>query len=124
MLALDGFRGDSSVKTWLLTIARNLYLNRVKREKRMTSLDEMVEKGAAFAAEPQSGPEAAALANERFIEIEQALLALSESVRSILLLASQEKLSYQEIGQVLNITVAAVKVRVFRARRRLAKILK
>jgi RNA polymerase sigma-70 factor (ECF subfamily) len=124
MLALDGFRGDSSVKTWLLTIARNLYLNRVKREKRMTSLEEMVEKGAAFAAAPHTGPEAAALANERSSEIEQALLALNENDRSILLLASQEKLNYQEIGQVLNISVSAVKVRVFRARRRLAKLLK
>ncbi len=122
MLALDGFRGDASVKTWLLRIARNLYLNRVKREKRMTSLDALVEKGATFST-PQPGPEAVTLSRERGEAIQRALLTLSETDRSILLLTSQEKLAHREISQILEISVAAVKVRVFRARQRLASAL-
>ncbi len=124
MLALDGFRGDASVKTWLLRIARNLYLNWAKKEKRTTSLDALLEQGLAFTTNPSRSPESLVLESERGQAIERALLALNESDRSILLLASQEKLSYREIGQVLEISVAAVKVRVFRARRRLAAILK
>lgn len=122
MLALEGFRGESSVKTWLLRIARNLYLNRVKREKRLTSLDALEEAGISFTA-PHPGPETVALHREQNEALEHALLALSELDRSILLLASQEKLSYQEISQVVGLSVAAIKVRIFRARQRLARML-
>ena len=120
MISLDGFRGEASVKTWLLRIARNLYLNRVKKEKRETSLDALVEQGVPF-PENQPGPEEHALTRERSDALQQGLLALSEADRSILLLSSQEKLSHQEIGQILGITVAAVKVRIFRARQRLSE---
>jgi|GEM_PF-4647059 len=47
MLALDGFRGEASVKTWLLRIAHNLYLRRAEREKRMTSLEALAACGYA-----------------------------------------------------------------------------
>lgn len=50
MLALDGFRGEASVKTWLLRIAHNLYLRRAEREKRMTSLEALQEQGVTFTA--------------------------------------------------------------------------
>jgi RNA polymerase sigma-70 factor (ECF subfamily) len=122
ILALDGFRGDASVKTWLLKIARNLYLNHVKREKRTMSLDALLEKGITFRAY-QPGPEAEAVNRERAEALQRALLSLSETDRSILLLASQEQLPYQEIGQIIGISVAAVKVRIFRARQRLARAL-
>jgi RNA polymerase sigma-70 factor, ECF subfamily len=122
MLALDGFRGDSSVKTWLLRIARNLYLNRVKRDKRLTSLDALEEQGISFTATHPS-PETVTLHREQNEALQRALLALSETDRSILLLASQEKLSYQEISLVLGLSVAAIKVRIFRARQRLARML-
>ena len=119
MLALDGFRGESSVKTWLLRIARNLFLNRVKREKRTTSLDALIERGVSFRAQ-HPNPEDAAMALERERDLQRALLTLSETDRSLLLLTSQEKLPYKDIAQILGISVAAVKVRVFRARQRLA----
>jgi RNA polymerase sigma-70 factor (ECF subfamily) len=122
ILALDGFRGDASVKTWLLKIARNLYLNHVKREKRMMSLDALLEKGITFRAY-QPDPEAETVNRERAEALQRALLSLSETDRSILLLASQEQLPYQEIGQIIGISVAAVKVRIFRARQRLAHAL-
>ena len=46
--AVDGFRGDASVKTWLMRIVRNLYLRRIEREKRQISLDEVQERGVTF----------------------------------------------------------------------------
>jgi RNA polymerase sigma-70 factor (ECF subfamily) len=122
MLALDSFRGEASVKTWLLRIARNLYLRRVQRVQRTTSLEEIQEQGTAFAA-PQTNPEAEVLCQERSRAIQQALLSLSESDRSILLLKAQEKMLCKEIAQVLDISVSAVKVRLYRARRRLAAAL-
>lgn len=122
MLALNGFRGDASVKTWLLKIARNLYLNHTKKEKRLMSLDALLEQGITFQSY-QPGPEAETVNRERAEALQRALLSLSEIDRSILLLASQEQLPYQEIGKIIGISVAAVKVRIFRARQRLARAL-
>lgn len=123
MLALDGFRGEASVKTWLLRIARNLYLRRVKREQRITSMESLQEQGVTFVTLQQADPEATLLHQERSQAIQRALLSLPEGDRSILLLKAQEELSCQEIAQILGISVSAVKVRLYRARRRLAAAL-
>jgi RNA polymerase sigma factor (sigma-70 family) len=122
MLALDGFRGEASVKTWLLRIARNLYLRRAEREQRSVSLDDLEEQGLSFAT-PQAGPEKELLRDERSRAIQRALLSLREGDRSILLLSAREDLSCRHIGEVLDISVTAVKVRLYRARRRLASAL-
>jgi RNA polymerase sigma-70 factor (ECF subfamily) len=123
-LALDGFRGEASVKTWLLRIARNLYLRRAQREGRTRSLEGIQEPGEALAADARSNPEARLLLRERGRAIQRALLLLSESDRSILLLKAQEEMLCREIAQVLDISVSAVKVRLYRARRRLAAALR
>jgi RNA polymerase sigma-70 factor (ECF subfamily) len=122
MLALDGFRGEASVKTWLLRIARNLYLRRAERGRRTTSL-EALQEGGASVPDPQPDPETALLGRERSRAIQRALLSLSEGDRSILLLRAQENMPGKEIAQVLGISVSAVKVRLYRARRRLAAAL-
>lgn len=119
VLSIDGFRGDASVKTWLLRIARNLFLRRAKHEQRKTSLESMQEEGAKFSA-PQPGPEAEVIRQESVQDIQQALLALSENDRTILLLSSQENMAYREIAHVLDVSVSAVKVRIHRARQRFA----
>jgi RNA polymerase sigma-70 factor (ECF subfamily) len=119
ILAIDGFRGDASVKTWLLRIARNLYLRRTQRERRSTSLETMGEGGESFVAY-QPGPEDEVIRQEHDRAVQQALLVLSENDRTILLLSSQENMVYREIANVLEISVAAVKVRIHRARKRFA----
>ena len=121
-LALDGFRGEASVKTWLLRIARNLYLRRAKREKRTTSLEGLQERGMTFAA-PQPTPEAEVLRQERSQAILRALRSLRESDRSLLLLAAQEGMRQREIAHMLGLSLTAVKVRLYRARRRLVAAL-
>jgi RNA polymerase sigma-70 factor (ECF subfamily) len=123
MLALDGFRGEASVKTWLLRIARNLYLRRAQREGRTRSLEAIQECDGAFAAAEASNPEATMLRRERGQAIQRALFSLSESDRSILLLKAREKMLCREIAQVLDISISAVKVRLYRARRRLTAAL-
>jgi len=97
----------------------------------MTSLEALQEQGVTFTAPqagpvtaPQAGPEKAPLRRERSRAIQRALLSLSENDRSILLLSAQERMHCQEIAQVLGISVTAVKVRLYRARRRLAAALR
>jgi len=94
-------------------------MRRAKRDKRRTSLDFLQEKGIDFYTS-QSGPESEIIRKEEGKAIQQSLLALSENDRTILLLSSQENMAYREIGQVLDISISAVKVRVHRARQRFA----
>ena len=122
IIAIDGFRGDSSIKTWLLRIARNEYLQHIRRKKSDVSLERLQEVGVVF-ADNQKNPETQYISLERSKAIRRAFLVLSESDRSILLLSVQEEMKYQEIAEVLGISVTAVKVRCYRARRRLAAAL-
>jgi RNA polymerase sigma-70 factor (ECF subfamily) len=120
--SIDGFRGDSSLKTWLIRIARNLYLNRKRSDERSSSLEELEEKGTTTAsADPD--PESRLIREEEGEVVRRALGALPEDDRSILLLSAEEELSCREIGEVLGISITAVKTRLFRARRRLAGLL-
>ncbi|MFB0566477.1 MAG: RNA polymerase sigma factor [Candidatus Aminicenantaceae bacterium] len=123
MLAIDGFRGRSNVKTWLIRIARNLYLRRMEREKRMISLEQLHDRGLRLTSQ-QDDPETNLLDRERSQMIHGALLSLSEDDRSILFLSSRESMRCREIGQILGISEVAVKVRLYRARRRLVAMIR
>jgi RNA polymerase sigma-70 factor (ECF subfamily) len=111
---LLAFRGECSVATWLFRIARNLYLNSLRRPSpARIDTDELL-------AIPDSGsygdPEQQIAAGERRDRIGMALAQLPEQQRSVLLLRDAEGLAYIEIADVLGISLAAVKVSLFRAR--------
>jgi RNA polymerase sigma-70 factor (ECF subfamily) len=122
MRAIDGFRGDASMKTWLLRIARNLYLNRKRRDGHSQSLDDLEDRGVRTAAR-EPDPETRYIREEESERTRRAFRALDEDDRSILLLAAEDELSCREIAEVLEISLSAVKTRLFRARRKLAGLL-
>lgn len=122
MLSLDGFRGDASIKTWLLRIARNLYLRQNQRAQRSSSLEALQEQGVTFKGKQQD-PETAVLLDEQHHALLHALQQLSVQDRTLLLLITQEEISQRDVAQLLGISVSATKVRLFRARQRLADIL-
>ena len=102
----------STVKAYLFMIARNLYLAGLKQAARQAALE-------IDLPDPAPGPEA--VAGDR-LELETVLAALqqlSEVDRAALLMHAQDGLAYEEIGAALGLSVAAVKVRVHRARLKL-----
>lgn len=111
---LIGFRGDSSVATWLFRIARNAYLNSLRRPSpQRIDTDELL---AIPDQAPAADPARSFAASEERALIAIALGQLPEKQRSVLLLRDSEGLSYAEIADVLDISLAAVKVNLFRAR--------
>lgn len=106
----------ATVRGYLLAIARNLYLQGLRRRRRETALDAVPEPAARDAQAPL----------EAAVDVERALAALanlSESDRTALLLRVDEELSYDEIAAILGLTPVAARVKVHRARARLARIL-
>ena len=114
LTALEGFRGEGSVKSWLLTIARNKWKDHLRKRSPVTDVD-LTE---LYIADPSPGPEKRAMDKEtarRALE----LLKLEEPRTQTVVKMRIEGYSYFEIGQKLNIREGSARVIDFRARNRL-----
>ncbi len=115
---LDRFRGDAAPFTWLYRIAVNEALMRQRRRRLPeTELNEAV--GAPSSSTTASAAEAAELRRFLLAQISE----LSFDYRAPLVLRDLEGLSNEEVAAVLDLTVAAAKSRIHRARMQLRKAL-
>jgi len=106
-----------SVKAYLFTIARNLHHRQWRRASKHDALDEAM-------PDPATSPDEVAAYRDEFRRTLAAVHALPEIDRTVLLLRAEEGLSYEEIASVTGLSMAAAKVKVFRARAKLAALLK
>lgn len=119
---LDGFRGDSSFKTWLLTIAWNKALDRRRRVgewfKRFVSRDE---EGMPEPASAQPSHEQVLIRTEERREVRALLRTLPARYRDPLMLAATGDHTFEEIARLLKIPVGTAKWRAMEGRRLLKK---
>ena len=106
----------ATVKGYLFTIARHVYLKRLQRAKRYAPMD-AAPQGQTDAA---PGPDVRAEQSDELAAAMKAMQALSEVERSALLLRAQHDLPYDEIARSPNISFSLAKVTVHRARVKLA----
>jgi RNA polymerase sigma-70 factor, ECF subfamily len=105
--------------TWLLKITRNLVFNELRRSKRHAHVPMQTEPEAEdipIKDEAVQTPDAALLEAELQQAIESAITELPESQRMAVVLRRYEDLSYEQIADVLDLSVPAVKSLLFRAR--------
>jgi RNA polymerase sigma-70 factor (ECF subfamily) len=105
--------------TWLLKITRNLVFNELRRSKRQARVPIQADPPAEeipLKDETGQSPDTSLLERELQQVIEEAILSLPESQRIALILRRYEELSYEQIAEVLNLSVPAVKSVLFRAR--------
>ena len=110
---LGDFRGDGSLEGWLVRVVATACRRQARGSKNA------VHEGDASLASTGPSPLDASCASEVGRNLQAALLALSESDRSIVLLAEVEDWRASEIAQELGLTEGAVRVRLMRARARL-----
>jgi RNA polymerase sigma-70 factor (ECF subfamily) len=129
---IDGFKGEAALKTWIFKIAFSEILNRLRWWKRRhrfatMSLDDPPNGTGAGAGHnvASSGPtpEEVLQSKEQETAIQQALRKLSKEHRSIIVLRDIEGFSYNEIADVLGVSIGTVKSRLARARADLKKSL-
>ena len=115
--------------TWLYTILRNLVFNECRRRSRhkTTSLDAATDDAdhpQQFADGNVKSPDTTLLDSEMQDAIERAIQELPEAQRMAVIMRRYQDVSYEEIGEVLELTVPAVKSLLFRARTELREKLR
>lgn len=114
------FPSMDEAKFWLIRVVKNASLNYAKRKVRERKAYEKALKEDKRKSE--SG-ETELLKSDTIKRTKEALDKLPENMRTVLVLREYGDLNYKEIGRVLGITEGNVKVRIFRAREQLAKLI-
>ena len=111
--SLDGFRAESSFRTWLFTIERRLLLDRRRAEKRRPSRIEVQEGDAATEYDALD----AMVAGEAAHRVRDAMKELSPTQREVFVLRVAQGLSYREIAELVGTTEGAARVHYHNAMR-------
>jgi len=117
--SIDGFRGNSSLRTWLFTIARRLVLDRRRSARRRGEQVEVQENDAATEYDPLDG----VVADETQHRLRAALEKLSPTQREVFVLRVSEGMSYAEIADTVGTTEGAARVHYHNAMRTIKELL-
>ncbi|MFA5341144.1 MAG: sigma-70 family RNA polymerase sigma factor [Clostridia bacterium] len=129
--SLDQFNFQSSFNTWLYRIVTNTSLDLLRKNKKYQS-NIPIEKPITDdnddyfiqIEDEKANIEDIVHSNETVKAVRRAINELSEDFRKVIILFEIEQLSLAEVSQILKIPVGTVKSRLFRARDKLASILK
>lgn len=102
-----------TVKAYLFTITRHLYLEGHRKAKRQEDLDPTLR-------DPRPAPDEQTISRLEFAEAQRLIRTLPEADRTAFLLRVQHELPYEEIARIMNLSLSAVKVKVHRARLKMA----
>ena len=105
----------ATVKGYLFTIARNLFLQSLRRRSRQVALPDTL-------PDPRESPHAHAEWSSELRSVVAALQELPEIDRAALLMRANDEMPYDEIARALGISIGAARVKVHRARLKLASV--
>jgi RNA polymerase sigma-70 factor, ECF subfamily len=123
--AIDGLRGEGSIKSWLFTILRNIWLNQVRRRRTAPDLIELDadDNGSTAPADATQDPHTDYVSKFERERVRVAIGQLPVEFREIIILREYEELSYQEIAALLDCPPGTVMSRLARARSKLRDLL-
>ncbi len=130
---LDHFKGDASFYTWLYRITVNICIDIIRKRAgaggESVEFDETLPMDVseanigALGSRLGTNPQKSALRRELAEKIQEALAAVPEKHRAILLLREMEGMSYEDLSRTLDIPKGTVMSRLFHARAKVQKIL-
>ena len=101
-----------TLKAYLFTIARNIYLQHLRKNNRQAVLEDVHE-------DPSAGPDRLAESQFTLRKVREILQILPETDRAAFILRVQHGIPYDEIARMLSISLSAAKVKVYRVRKKL-----
>lgn len=119
---LDLYDADFQFKTWMLTIAQNTVIDfwRKKQREKEDEADNLEEVNHQFA----KSPEELLISEEEQVKIHKIVASIDDTYQEIIQLRFFEEKSIKEISEELNLSVANTKIRIMRAKKLLAELLK
>jgi len=122
--SLKQFRGESSLKTWLYRITRNVCVNQMRKKKFYSVFSSESEDSYLEIPSEDRGVEQDIENKEFEKEFTKALNKLPEKQRETFALRYFEEMPYEEISKMVGVTVGGLKANYFQAVQKLAKVLK
>ena len=124
MRSEKSLRDESKMRSWLMTISRNLFLDNARKNSRWRAAGYGGDEDE-FSMVPDNGvsPEHSAESADFMTSMQAALKTLVESHRTAFVLGVIQRLSYQEIENITGWSTAMVKTNIFRARKKMAEAL-
>jgi len=123
--ALPGFRGESSFRTWLITITTRQALNFLGRTRTThESLDPTPEGQEHIALRVEDNQMSALLDQEARRLLREALPRLPKRQKQALMLKMEKDWKYEQIAQAMDISVGSVKAHIFHAIQNLTQLVK
>lgn len=120
--SLDKFKGDSKFSTWIYKVTYNTCLDRIKKNKKHFN-DVAIDEYTFNKLDTIDNALDNIIKEEKSTLIKQCINKLPEDSSALLTLFYFEELSLDEISKIINIEANTVKVKLFRARKKLAVIL-
>ncbi len=122
--SIASFRGSASFSSFVYRLTVNTCIDFLRKRKNDISIEASLEDGLSFEDKNNTDdPEKAYLNNDLNGKIQQALQKLDEEHRILIVLKDIQGFSYEEIAQVLKLSMGTVKSRLFRGREKLKKSL-
>ena len=119
-LHLPSYRPQSPLRNWLYRIAVNAALDAIRHQKQQ--LPEEIE--SLELIDPHDNPEGVLVQRELALQVQEAVQALPDACRVVLVLREFEQLTYQDIASTLDIPIGTVMSRLNYARDRLRLLLR
>ncbi|MGG0716947.1 sigma-70 family RNA polymerase sigma factor [Robertmurraya massiliosenegalensis] len=111
---LATFKGKSSIKTWLYTIAHHTFINWYRRETKFSQ--HSLEETYSLEQKTYKNPEDAIVQKARQEQVMSAIHLLKEDYQAVLILREYQDLSYDEIAEILGWKLSRVKTNLHRAK--------
>ncbi|MFQ5420575.1 MAG: RNA polymerase sigma factor [Anaerolineae bacterium] len=120
---LETYNPAHKFSTWMLSITSNYCIDIIrKRRALLLSIDEPLPPHPALMSDKAKGPEPQLLVSEQQKMVQTLLQELAPDYRQAVVLRYWYDMSYEEIAEMMDTTVSAIKSRLFRARRNLAEV--
>ncbi|MBP5578024.1 MAG: sigma-70 family RNA polymerase sigma factor [Ruminococcus sp.] len=112
--SLKKYKGDSSVYTWLCSIARNAWLEELRKRRKHTNeeITELIE-------DTSPRPDEEAESEDSRIRLLKRIHSLPETEKEIILLRASQELSFREIGEIFGKSENWARVTYYRAKQKL-----
>ncbi len=113
---IDTYKGECKISVWLCQIAKNLWYDECRKNKRITNTEDM------FNVQELSNLEDEIASNEEKIYLYKKMQMLDEKTREVIYLRITGELSFKEIGVILNQTENWARVTFYRGKNKLKEV--